>query len=342
MLVLAIAIMVIIVSAEFSAQFQVDFAVPWSPPSQAGLSELAWIRDHFGFDNPSVIIVVRDPSSYLWALAYNGGLIYFGNLLYLLSNRTDYSMLNNSDPQVRSDYIGSIQRLWTYGVLKKIDSGNYLILLPSALYNPDVLEVQALAAYGGGVLSVRQMTNVSLQKLFAAWTLARSTNDILGAARSYLAFNPIAYCITYSNWASTSSRTTVEVAQNFTNVFPCSLHVTAIAVKDLADYAFLNGTWNLKNESYIGFYFKGTVDSTGTFFLTVLLGSAPNYTSYYYYDVIDKSLWDGKIHGLVLQLSLFQSRDSPDLSSISSVQFGVYSVEGGVFDYSLEYVVVAS
>ncbi len=60
MLVLGIAIMVIIVSAEFSAEFQVNFAVPRAPPSQTGLPELLWIRDHSGYDNLSVIIVVRD------------------------------------------------------------------------------------------------------------------------------------------------------------------------------------------------------------------------------------------------------------------------------------------
>ncbi len=342
MLVLGIAIMVIIVSAEFSAEFQVDFAVPRSPPSQAGLSELTWIREHLGYDNPRVIIVVRDPSSYLWALAYNGGLIYFGDLFYLLTNQTDYSLLNNSDPQVKSDYIGSIQRLWIYGVPRKIDSGTYLILVPSDLYNPDVLEMQTLAAYGGDVFSVRQMTTINLQQLFAAWTHARSTNDILGAATPYLVVNPVANCTAYSNWASASSTTTVRIEQNFTNVFPCSLSVTTKATKDSAQYASLNGIWNLANETYIGFYFKGKANSTGDFSLTILLSSAPNYTSYYYYNMIGPGMWDGTVRGLVLQLSRFQSRDSPDLSSISSVQFGIYSVEGGSFEYSLEYLVLAS
>jgi hypothetical protein len=312
------------------------------PPSQAGLSELSWIRDHLGFDNPHVIIVVRDPSSYLWALAYNGGLIYFGNLFYLLTNKTDYSLLNNSDPQVRSDYIGSIQRLWIYGVPGKIDSGSFLILVPSDLYNPDVLEIQTLAAYSGGVFSVRQMTTNTLQQLFAAWTRARSTNDILGAATPYLIINPIANCTAYSNWASASSTTTVRVEKNFTNVFPCSVHISTKATKDSAQYTFMNGKWNLANESYIGFYFKGKANSTGDFLLTFLLSSAPNYTSYYYYNLIDASMWDGTVRGIVLQLSRFQSRDSPDLSSISSVQFGVYSAEGGSFEYSLAYVVLAS
>jgi hypothetical protein len=334
--------MAIIVSAEFSAEFQVNFAVPRAPPSQAGLSELTWIRDHFGFDNPSVILVVRDPSSYLWALAYNGGLIYFGDLFYLLTNQTDYRFLNNTDPQIRSDYVGSIQRLWIYGVPRKIDSGSYLILVPSDLYNPDVLEMQTLAAYGGGVLFVRQMTTDNLQQLFAAWAHSRSTNDILGAAAPYLAINPIANCTAYSNWASASLATTVRLEQNFTNIFPCSLSVTTKATKDSAQYVILNGIWNLANETYVGFYFKGKANSTGDFFLTILLSSTPNYTSYYYYNMIDAAMWDGTVRGFVLHLSRFQSRDSPDLSDISSFQFGIYSAEGGSFEYSIEYVVLAS
>ncbi len=340
-LVVGIAIMVIIVSAEFSAEFQVDFAVPRSPPSQAGLSELSWIRGHFGYDNLSIIIVVRDPSAYLWALAYNGGFIYFGDLFYLLTNQTDYSFLKNSDPQVRSDYIGSIQKLWTYGVLQEIKSGKYLILVPPALYAPDVLEIQALTPFGGGVLSARQMTSANLQNLFAAWTLAKSTNDILTSAMPYIAIRPAANCTEYSGWTSTSSTTTVAVVQNFTRYSPCSVHVATTATKDSAQYVTLNGIWNIVNEAYIGFYFKGTANSRGSYMLTVLLSSAPGYSSYYYYNVIEESLWDGTLQGVVLVLSQFQSRGSPDLSSISSVRIGIYSVEQGTFEYNLQYLVIA-
>jgi len=341
MLVLGIAIMVIIVSAEFSAEFQVNFAVPRAPPSQTGLSELLWIRDHSGYDNLSVIIVVRDPSAYLWALAYNGGFIYFGDLFYLLTNQTDYGFLNNKDPQIRSDYIGSVQKLWIYGVLKQINSGKYVILVPSDLYRPDVLEIQALTQFGGGVYSARQMTHDSLQQLFAAWTLARSTNDILAGATPYVTIDPVANCSSYSNWTSTSSTTRVRIAQNFTKLSPCSIQVTTIAAKDSAQYVKLDGTWNLMNEAYIGFYFKGTTNSSGSYWLTLLINSAPDYSSYYYYDVMDQNLWDGTVRSVVLELSQFQIRGSPNLSSVSSIQLGIYSVKGGTFAYDLQYLVSA-
>ena len=341
MIVLGIAIMAIIVSAEFSAEFQVNFAVPRAPPSQTGLSELLWIRDHSGYDNLSVIIVVRDPSAYLWALAYNGGFIYFGDLFYLLTNQTDYGFLNNKDPQIRSDYIGSVQKLWTYGVLRQINSGKYVVLVPPDLYQPDVLEIQALTQVGGGVYSARQMTDAILQQLFAAWTLARSTNDILAAATPYITIDPVANCTSYSNWTSTSSTTLVQVAQNFTKLSPCSMHVTTKAAKDSAQYVKLYGTWNLMNEAYIGFYFKGTANSSGSYLLTLLINSAPDYSSYYYYNLIDQSLWDSTVRGVVLELSQFQIRGSPNLSSVSSIQLGIYSVEGGPFDYNLQYLVAA-
>ena len=341
MLVLGIAIMAIIVSAEFSAEFQVNFAVPRSPPSQTGLDELSWIRDRFGYDNLSVIIVVRDPSAYLWALAYNGGFVFFGDLFYLLANRTDSSFLNNRDPQIRSDYIGSIQKLWIYGVLKQIDSGKYMILVPSELYRPDVLELQALTQFGGGVFAARQMTHENLQQLFTAWTLARSTNDVLAAATPYIAMDPVANCTRYSSWTSASSATRPTYAQNFTKLSTCSIHVATNAARDSAQYVRLNGTWNLMNEAYVGFYFKGTASSTGAYWFTLLISSGPNYSSYYYYNVLNESLWDGTVRSVVLELSQFQGHGSPDLSSVSSVQFGVYSVEGGIFDYNLEYLVTA-
>ena len=341
MLVLGIAIMAIIVSAEFSAEFQVNFAVPRDPPSQTGLSELSWIRDHFGYDNLSLIIVVRDPSAYLWALAYNGGLIYFGDLFYLLTNQTDYSFLNNHDPQIRSDYIGSVQKLWIYGVLRQINSGKYLILVPSDLYQPDVLEIQALTPFGEGVYSARHMTPQGLQQLFSAWTLAKSTNDILAEATPYITIDSIANCTSYSNWTSASSRTNVQFAENFTKVSPCSIHVTTNAPKDSALYVKLDGTWNLINESYIGFYFKGTTNSSRTYWLTLLINSAPDYASYYYYNVIDQSIWDGTVRSVVLELSQFQILGSPNLSSVSSIQLGIYSLEGGTFTYNLQYLVAA-
>lgn len=341
-LVLGIAIMAIIVSAEFSAEFQVNFAVPRAPPSQTGLSELTWIRNHSGYDNLSVIIAVRDPSAYLWALAYNGGFVYFGDLFYLLTNHTDYGFLNNKDPQIRSDYIGSVQKLWIYGVLKAIFSGKYTIFVPSDLYQPDVLERQALTQFGGGVYSVRQISDNSLQQLFAAWTLARSTNDILGGAAPYITIDPIANCTSYSNWTSISAATSVRVAQNFTGASPCSIHVMTTAKKDSTQYVELNGTWNLLNQNYVGFYFKGTANSTGAYWLTLLINSAADYSSYYYYNVIDQSIWDGAVRSLVLELSQFQIQGSPDLSSVSSVQLGIYSAEGGTFSYNLQYLVAAN
>jgi len=259
----------------------------------------------------------------------------------LLTNQTDYGFLNNKDPQIRSDYIGSVQKLWIYGVLRQINSGKYVILVPSDLYRPDVLEIQALTQFGGGVYSARQMTPESLQQLFAAWTFARSTNDILAAATPYVTIDTIANCTSYSDWTSTSSTTIVQFALNFTNLSPCSMHVTTLAARDSAQYVKLDGTWNLMNEAYIGFYFKGTTNSSGSYWLTLLINSAPDYSSYYYYNLIDQRLWDGTVRSVVLELSQFQIRGSPSLSSVSSIQLGIYSVEGGPFGYNLQYLVVA-
>jgi len=342
LLALGVAVMIIIVSAEFAAEFQVNFAVPHPQPSQSGLSELIWIRDHFGYDNQHIIIVVRDPSSYLWALAYNGGLVYFGNVLYLLANQTDYSLLNSPDPQIRSDYIGSWQRLWVYGVLQRINSGTYQIILPSDLYKPDVLEMQSLVAVGEGLLETRIMDSVSISRLLEAWNLAKTTNDFIGASSPYLKIYPLADCGAYNSWASTTSATSVRLAQNFTNASACSVHITTRQPKGATVYVTLNGTWDLSTLAYFGFYFKGKANSTSLHLLNILLSSVADYSSYYYYEAREESLWGGSVNGVVLDLSQFQTKGFPDLSSISSIRFGTYSIDNASFDYSLQYLMTAT
>jgi hypothetical protein len=342
LIALGVAVMVIIVSAEFSAEFQVNFAVPHPQPSQSGLSELMWIREHFGFDNQHIIIVVRDPTSYLWALAYDGGLIYFGNVLYLLANQTDYGLLNNPDPQIRSDYIGSWQRLWVYGVLQRINSGIYEVIVPSDLYKPDVLEMQSLIAVGEGLLQTRTMDSANISTLLEAWNLARTTNDFIGPSTPYLNINPLADCGAYSSWASTTSATSVRLAQNFTNASACSLHITTQEPEGATTYVTLNGTWNLATIAYFGFYFKGTANSSSAHSLNILLSSTADYSSYYYYEATDESLWGGSVNGVVLNLTQFQTKGFPDLSSISSIRFGTYSIDNTRFDYSLQYLMTAT
>ncbi len=340
---LALLALLLIVSLETAAKFQLDYAVPLPPPPKNGLSQLVWIRDQFGYANPNVIIVVRDTNSYLWALAYAGGLIYFGNLFYLLANQTDYGLLKSPDSAIRSDYLGSIQKLWVSGALGNLDSGKYSILVPSEIYEPDVLEMQVLRLLGGGILSVDQTSQSRIKQLFAAWTNARSSNDILKAAAPYLAIDPLVDCSTYSSVISTSSQVTINVASNFTDNSRCSLHVTTGTLPDAMLYATLNGkgTWNLTNESYVGFYFRGTTNSTRDYSFTILLSSAPEYSSFYYYTVADQGLWDGGVHGLVIPLSEFEAIGNPGLSSIDSIRLGVYTGQGGTFNYSLEYLVAA-
>ena len=335
-------IMVIVLSVEIAAKYEVDFAVPRSPPTTTGLTQLEWIRNHFGYDNRSVIIVIRDTNSYLWALAYNGGLIYFGNLLYLLANQTDYGLLTNTNLEIRSDYIGSIQRLWVYGALQGINSGKYLIVVPTDLYKPDALEIQALSTLSGGVLRSRQVDHSYLQGLFESWNRAKSTNDLLGNISPYVNIYPLANCLTYSNWVSTNGVARVMIVQNFTNISTCSLHVIARVTGNAVTKIALNGTWNLLSDQFLGFYFKGTSNSTGQYYMEVTLKSSSDPNSYYYYNFTDKSIWDGAIHGFVLELSQFQAVGVPGLSSISAIDFEISSSEPGVFDYGLQYLMTAS
>ena len=202
--------------------------------------------------------------------------------------------------------------------------------------------MQSLVAVGEGLLETRIMDSVSISRLLEAWNLAKTTNDFIGASSPYLKIYPLADCGAYNSWASTTSATSVRLAQNFTNASACSVHIITRQPKGATTYVTLNGTWDLATIAYFGFYFKGKANSTSFHLLNVLLSSAADYSSYYYYEARDESLWGGSVNGVVLDLSQFQTKGFPDLSSISSIRFGTYSIDNASFDYSLQYLMTAT
>jgi len=131
------------------------------------------------------------------------------------------------------------------------------------------------------------------------------------------------------------------VAGNFTGGTNCSLHVTARVEKRTTIPVSLNGTWDLLGQEFFGFYFRGTTNTTGSYLLRIFLASDQAYNAYYSYNYTDQGLWDGSIHGIVLNLSAFQTTGAPNLSSISLIEFEIDTAEGGMFDYSLQYLVTA-
>jgi len=325
------------ISAEIAIQYELDYAVPWSPPNANGLSELSWIRSHFGFFNDKVIVVVRDTSSYLWELAYDGGLVYFGNVFYLLTNQTDYSLLNNTNAVIRNAYIGSTQRLWTYGVLRNPDSRHYTILVPSDIYGPDPIERQVLSPIGGGVYSVKDVSAFQLQRLFSAWLSAHTSGDLINSARPFLTISPLVPCSMFSNWFRISSTERISVTEGFKTA-ACSLNVSTTVNGEAALYVQLSNQqiWNLQNYSYVGFYFKGTANSSSAHSLTLLLSGDTGFSSYFFYTINDASLWDGNVHGILLPLDSFGIKGNANLRAIESIDVGIYTNNGGTFAYGLE------
>jgi hypothetical protein len=203
------------------------------------------------------------------------------------------------------------------------------------------LEMQALVPAAANIVQARQMDLVAKRNLLEAWNLAISTDNFIRPLSPYVAITPMAECPAYSGWASTTSATTVSVAQNFTNESSCSLHIVTRVKAGETIYISLNGTWNLATEPYIGFYLQGTTNSTGNHQLNLLLNSDQCYASYYIQAITDPSLWNGSVHGIVRELPRFQTQGSPDLSSIHSVEFGIYSANDGVFNYGLQYLISA-
>ncbi len=343
--VIAIALMCAIFAFSFETalRYEANYAIPWSPPTSEGISELTWIRETFGFDNLHTIVVVRDISSYLWALNYDGGLVYFGNVLYLMKNATDYSLLNNPDGAIRNAYLGSIQKLWSYGVLKNIHSANYSIVIPVQLYAPDPIELQALIQLGPGVAQARALTASTLDSLYNAWNLATSSKDMLTFASPFLNVRSLADCSTYTHWSSISTSTTFSLggALGQSN---CSLNAVTKAAPQGTLYLQLDlqGPTNLLNQSFLGLYFKGSAPSQGQTSLVILLSNDDGFLSFFSYTILDKGLWDGSVHGIVLPFFSFVSHGTPQWSSIRSVNIGVYSELGGTFTYSIGGLVTAT
>jgi len=340
---MALVGVILVFSFEIAIRYQVNYAIPWSPPSKEGISELTWIRDHFGFDNLHTIVVVRDIASYLWALDYDGGLVYFGNLLYLMTNHTDYSLLNNPDGAVRNAYLGSIQKLWSYGALRDIRNANYSIVVPMQLYAPDPIELQALTSAGPGIAIARALTDSMLVSLYNAWNLAISSKDMLTAASSFLHVRTLIDCSTYAKWSAISRSTTLSVGNQLGHAV-CSLHAVSSAVAQATLYLQLNlgVPTNLSNQSYVGFYFNGTTNSKGRSALNILFSTDSGFSSFLSYSITDKGIWDGDVHGILLPLFSFGEHGNPQWSSITSIDVGVYTEAGGSYTYAFGGFVVAT
>jgi hypothetical protein len=334
---------VLLLSFETAIKYQDNYAVPWSPPSSEGLSELTWIRNHFGYDNLRTIIVVRDIASYLWVLDYDGGLIYYGNLFFLLKNQTDYSLLNSSDGAIRNAYIGSIQKLWSYDVLQNLQKYNYTVVVPVQLYQPDPIESQALMPLGPGIDVAKNLTGSMLNVLFNSWNLARSSRDMLGAASSLLRVSPLASCASYPLWTSISSSVRLSIGSGVVGS-NCNVQADTNAVPQSTLYLQLSLSvpFDLANQSYVGFYFNGTTDSKGQSSLNVVFSSDMGFDSFFSYSFTDKSVWEPGLQGLLIPLFSFHLHGQPSWSSIGAIDVGVYSQLGGHYAFSFGEILVAS
>jgi hypothetical protein len=341
-LAIALVLLTVVLSLEIAIRYERDYAVPWNPLSESGLSELQWIRNHFGYNNPSVIVVIRDLSSYLWMLAYTGDLSYFGNVLYLLNNQTSDPITDGASGAIRSAYVASLQRLSTNDVLRHVNASNYRILVPSALYGPDPIERQILTPIGGDVYAVRESSLAELRTLLSSWNSARTSGDMIEWASPLLKITPLVPCNNYSRWTPISNTEKVMVGHAF-NASNCSLHVEISVDGSGALYVQLAppSHWNLGNETYLGFYFQGAAHVRGTYSLTILLSKDNGFTRYYFYTLQEPSIWDGNIHGILIPLDSFDPVGAPLWTDLGSINVGVYTSTGGTFAYDFGYAIVA-
>src|ERR1035438_4468671 len=94
---------------------------------------------------------------------------YFGHLSFLLSNQTEYAMLDSSSPGNHSAYIGAMQLLWVDGIIPNFHPINYTIIVTSGTYDIRPQEMQILQSVGPGVYSVQKLSEASLQLWLSAW-----------------------------------------------------------------------------------------------------------------------------------------------------------------------------
>jgi hypothetical protein len=146
----------------------------------------------------------------------------------------------------------------------------------------------------------------------------------------------------YPDWVSLTNAITLapDAGMKATN---CSVHVSVVAEKDATLYIQLRKAipWNLVNATYLGLYFRGSAIANGGYSLILLLSTDEGFSSYYVYQTQDVSLWDGRIHGILIPTDDFQRVGSPRWNMIRSLDIGVYSSQGGNFDYNFEYLVSA-
>jgi hypothetical protein len=142
-------------------------------PGDATYQQLVQIRDHYGFGNRSILILIDQryyESGSLWTSAVTGAEVFPGNLLSLL----------RGDP-----YRRELHR-WIYPDLNGVKD----VLVPSTLYSPDSMETRLLSiGKVSGVPSYRIAGTFNVSSFLAAaalplsnsfwtnWTLDSATLD---------------------------------------------------------------------------------------------------------------------------------------------------------------------
>jgi len=113
--------------------------------------EIDFLRDYFGVANSSLIVVTRDSDSRL-EIGYrvSPASIYYGNLMYLLMNRTDPFPLN------LPSYVGGLESLQVFDALGESLLQNYTIALTEHTYYPSSFEKQLLIEISPGVYVVKK------------------------------------------------------------------------------------------------------------------------------------------------------------------------------------------
>ena len=166
---LLLLVMALILTSVLTAiQYQDRLATsPFSVSSQA-LDEINWVRDTYGVNNQSLVMVVRDIPGWDFVTAsITPRVVYFGDLAYLIANKSEPQILNTPTSLHPSQYVAGLESLEQNSVLHDLRS--FTIIVTANTYYPTSIEMKYLIPIHEGVFVVSSTAFDQIDSLLSAW-----------------------------------------------------------------------------------------------------------------------------------------------------------------------------
>lgn len=317
-----VILFLLILPLQSALNYQLTYATPLEPPSESGLAQLSWVSDNIGFGNKSYIMLVRNHYDFLWVLSFGIQNVYYGSLASALTGTFDViniEQLETGDTMTIAginDYIGSVQRLWTYGIRLPLDTSQYHLIITKDMYKPDPLEMQYLAEIGPSVYEVKHSNATELTLFARSWLSWKKTGDI-----SNLLGETLQTFFTLNNsalWETPNNRSSVSIESEKGRV-DVSIQTGARAPTQYVLY-HLTGGLNLSSSPLL---LALDINVTKPVQLAIVL---QNNTLFQNYFTLDMGMIYSQSHlEIILSPLSMSSKGNPLWDDISYLSINVYS-----------------